>query len=219
MSEQIKICHISDLHGRFLDIKEDFDIVVCTGDHFPNSTRGNKNIEVKFQEKYFKENIERFLKMVKFKPFFWLPGNHDFFNPLEALQEEDVECYDLTDRFVKYKDKTFYGFPYINFMHGEWNYEKTAAEMESLVDTMLKKFDEEGTPDILCAHAPLYGLLDSDGTNSWGNFVLADKFFNFEPNKLPRHYLHGHVHESFGGGEFNSMLVSNASTKYRIVEI
>ena len=56
----MKILHSSDLHGSYKELlmalEGDFDVWVDTGDFFPNKTRGDRNIETSFQNKWFSWN-------------------------------------------------------------------------------------------------------------------------------------------------------------------
>src|ERR1700722_7487649 len=83
-SFKMRICHISDTHGSFPRLSGRYDIVLHTGDFFPNSTAvfaGNKTAEMIFQDDWLGENIKTMKPWLQGHPFLYVPGNHDFLHP------------------------------------------------------------------------------------------------------------------------------------------
>jgi len=220
----MKFCHVSDSHGYFPDLRGDFDFVVHSGDLFPNSNNGRyinksrdkKQREIEFQRSWIRRKSDTIHKWLRSKPLLYCAGNHDFFNPCDLLNELGVETIDLTNKSVEYAGYRWYGFPYVNFLVGEWNWELDKNELWQKTQWMMNKIS--GDTDILVAHDPIYGILDE----SWGehignNFIQDALTYRETAIKL---YLHGHCHESPGfiRMEELDLSVSNAAYAPRIIE-
>jgi len=214
----MKFIHTSDTHSAFIKLPTEGEVIIHTGDLLPNTTRGRRNIEINFQTWWVKQNIEYFKQWTDGRKFIFCEGNHDFIPVCDILNENGIDAINITNSFYEYKGIKIYGFPFINFMFGEWNRECPSLEMKRQVSIMMDLFHAQGTPDILAAHSPLSGILDVEKNISYGNSVLMNVFLYSEV-PLPKLYLHGHVHESHGTNVFNGMLISNAATIARTLEL
>jgi Icc-related predicted phosphoesterase len=227
----MKILHFSDNHGQFDDISnKEFDVVVCSGDFFPNKNWGplqNSRMhqeEIKFQTGWLKDRIPFMKEWLQNKPFLFCSGNHDFINPCAILQENGIKAIDLDNNVVEYGGLTWYGFPYIPMIQGFWNKECGSQYLKEETDKFVKRLEDANkfdALDVLVSHCPLYGILDECFGEHCGNQhmnnVLAYRF-----NKLPKLMCFGHIHNSWGCdtfGEEDEMFISNAATGYRILEI
>ncbi len=236
------ICHSSDQHGFqykvdgevvsiFPDIKEEFDVFVCSGDMLPNLVWGCNNkpdllpYEIKYQENWCRKYAEDINKWSHNKPFLFSSGNHDFINPCKILKEHGVNAIDLDNKVVEFMDYSWYGFPYVPFFGDNWNHERNAQDMFTECNRMLNRLKNSGKEnklDILVAHAPLMGLLDLAGREHIGNAQLLNTLM-YRMKNLSQLYLCGHCHQN--GGEIvwldnddgAEMLISNAATTYRII--
>lgn len=222
-----RICHVSDTHGGFPRLYGRYDLVLHTGDFFPNSHHvgiGNKTGEMSFQLQWLRDSIDEIKAWLQGHVLIYVPGNHDFLHPdlMEMeLQQAGVRAYGITDRMFTYQGITFYGFPYVPAIGGNmWNYEKEIPEMQVEVDKMVEKLNVEKV-DILCCHAPINKCLDLSYSNQLlGSSVIATALdYKIEQDKLPKVYLCGHIHEAHGLAMRNGMLVSNAATTYQIIEV
>lgn len=223
---KMRLCHISDTHGGFPRLHGKYDAVIHTGDFFPNSHfrgEGNKVREAVFQMRWLEDNIDVMKQQLQGHPYFFILGNHDFVNPkmVEAfLNSEGVVALDLTDQLVTFKGVNFYGFPYIPFIDGGWNYEKQIPEMQEEADKMAEVLNKTFV-DVLACHAPLNKCLDlSYGNQLLGSSVIANTLdYKVAKEFMPANYLCGHIHEAHGLTIRNGMLVSNAATTYQIIEV
>jgi Icc-related predicted phosphoesterase len=170
----MKIQHISDTHGS-IPILEG-DIVIHSGDMYPNIC----NNEEKQKNWFNGVKIDR--------PFFFCHGNHDYYMPENVI--------DITNKQVEYKGISIYGFPYVPYIDGDWNYELSISEMKEAVREIPKV-------DILVSHAPI--ILDKGMGN---NILLNHLFYN---DLMPKYFLCGHIHEGAGITEFKDTLISNAA--------
>ena len=172
----MKIQHCADSHGFFPDLSGDFDCVVHSGDIFPwsnngrgiNRNRTKKQREIDHQRYWTSTHAETIKGWVKGKPILYCAGNHDFYNPCELLNKLGVEVIDLTNRTVEYAGLRWHGFPYVNFLVGEWNWELDPSALYEKTQYTMNKI--AGDVDILVAHAPIYQTLDlTDDGEYMGN--------------------------------------------------
>src|ERR1019366_5702631 len=170
-----RCCHVSDTHGGFPRLHGRFDCVVHTGDFFPNSHHvgnGNKTSEMAFQLQWLRDSIPDIKLWLQGHTLIYVPGNHDFLHHdlMEyELQSAGVKVYGITDRMIKYEGVSFYGFPYVPAIGGNfWNYEREIPEMQVEVDKMVTALNAEKV-DVLLCHAPMNRCLDL----SYGNELLG----------------------------------------------
>ena len=221
-----RICHVSDTHGGFPRLHGRYDLIVHTGDFFPNSQHcvlADKTREMKFQLQWLRDNIRDIKLWLNGHTLVYVPGNHDFLHPdaMEyELQSAGIKAYGIANRLLKANEITFYGFPYVPSIDGTWNYEKDIPEMQIEVDKMVEALNVNKV-DILACHAPPHGCLDlTYGNEVIGSTVIGTALdYKIDKEMLPQVYLCGHVHEANGFRMRNGMLVSNAATTYQIVEI
>ena len=222
----MRMLHISDTHGQLPELNGRFDIVVHSGDFFPNSKKifsGNKKEEVSFQENWLISKIDQIKDFVQNCPFLFILGNHDFINPVkmeDILNQHGIKAINLTNKFVKFSDIHFYGFPYIPYIKGFWNYEKTSQEMQKEINKMAEIINNEDYIDVLVSHSPIYGILDTAFYNqNIGNQSLLNAINYNIIKKMPQYFLCGHCHEDFGITLKYNMLISNSATTQNIIEI
>lgn len=216
----MQIAHVSDSHGLIWpEIPDESELVIHSGDGLPNMTRGNIPVEIKFQSEWVENHVEKYKKWLKGKPLIYCQGNHCFISPVEILSKHGIECLDVTNNLIYFKGKSFYGFPFINYIDGEWNHERQlpemAQEMHKLKDVLLNQ-----KLDCLIAHAPIAGILDLEDGCRYGNTLMAN-MLNYELDKeqWPKAYCCGHVHASHNVIKLDSMTISNAATVAHLIEI
>lgn len=222
----MRLCHVSDTHGHFPRLYGRYDVVLHTGDFFPNSHHvgaGNKVQEAVFQFQWLRDNITEMKQQLQGHPYLFILGNHDFVDPqrMEAfLRSEGIDAHDLTDQVVTFQGVNFYGFPYVPAINGMWNYEREIPEMQKQVEPMIEALNKTYV-DVLACHAPLHKVLDlSMGNEILGSTVISDALdYKVAPDMQPAYYLCGHIHEAHGLSLRNGMLVSNAATTHQILEI
>lgn len=228
----MRICHISDTHGDFPKLYGRFDVIVHTGDLFPNSHNwmySNKSLEMEFQLNWLRNNLEKgtFGEWIRNYPFLYVPGNHDFlahYQMEEELNKYAIKAFDLTDQLVTYNDVNFYGFPYVPFINGMWNYERHLPEMQLEVDNLVNNFkkfkDNNQFVDVLVCHDPPHNNLDlTFGNDIIGSTVMATALDYRLDDMCPPYYLCGHCHEANGITIRNKTLISNAATTQHIIEV
>ena len=212
----MKIIHVSDTHGIFPRLPSGHDLVVHSGDLMPNRTRGNRDIEFSYQKNWLLRNVNRFREWLDGRPMIFCRGNHDF-SPLvqDILRDHKCDVTEITNKLYEFQGLRFYGFPYVNYMCGEWNFESTETELADYVGRL-----PWGKIDVMVAHAPIAGVLDQCYGDHIGIGAMNTAFsFGWARETWPKAYLHGHAHEAFGVDSIDGMLVSNAATIVREVEI
>lgn len=214
----MRIIHVSDMHGTFPTLP-DGDVVISSGDDLPNASRGNLEIEPFFQRNWIRSRLQEYKEWLGGKPFIRVAGNHDFCPMLcPMLNDIGIDANDITNRHYVFKGQRMYGFPYIPYIAGEWNFECTTSDMARQVRKLKDVFTTTGI-DILVAHAPIANILDNAYGDHIGNPQVKDLFqYILEEEQLPKLYLHGHNHEQPGHEKIGSILVVNAATTVKIIE-
>jgi Icc-related predicted phosphoesterase len=214
----MRLAHFSDIHGCIESLMQTpldgVDVVVNTGDLFPNSSRGNREIEVAYQRAWVGEWVDQLATWIGNRPFVTLMGNHDFYEGLAAdLIRCGVKACPIVGSHATVLDGLcFAGFGEIPYIAGEWNGEAREPELAALVEDT---FDLQ--PDILVTHAPPAGILDEDLGKEGGISALTSALA-YCPHKIKVH-LFGHMHQD-GGKMVEEMGVKfyNGATKLRFIE-
>jgi len=223
---KLRICHVSDTHGEFPHLHGRYDVVVHSGDFFPNSAAMmHKNLtqEMAFQLDWLSQNIRNIKLWLQGRSFLFILGNHDFLHPqlmAQTLATEGIAAINLTEQVISYENVNFYGFPYVPPINGMFNYEREIPEMEFEAEKMVKALNNSYV-DVLVTHAPLYQILDlTHGNDTIGSTVITN-VLDYKMNKehLPSYLLHGHCHEANGLAIRGEMLISNAACTYHIIEV
>ena len=221
-----RICHVSDTHGGLPKLHGRFDVVVHTGDFFPNSAAlmsGNRTQEMAFQLQWLRKVTHDIKLWLNGRPLIYVPGNHDFLHPdlmEDELKDAGISIYGIADRLLTHEGITYYGFPYVPTIDGRWNYERDIPEMQKECDKMTDVLNKTKV-DVLCCHAPPHGCLDlTYGNEAIGSTVINNMLdYKVESEMLPPIYLCGHCHEANGLRMRGSQLVSNAAVTYQILEV
>lgn len=225
----MKIFHCSDWHGQLSLDAGDVDVIVCSGDLFPNKSRGDRDIEVPFQTEWLQRNLNKFARLATHPvrgslPFLFTSGNHDFIDPCPMLREYAVNAINLDDRMVTVDGVRFFGLPWIPFIIGEWAFELPPSELTAKTHEI--PLDDV---DVLVSHCPPSGFLDMDENGlRRGNSALTSRLY-YDCERWPKAILTGHIHNSYGmidmsgpspaSDENRTCIISNAATGSREVEI
>lgn len=224
----IKIIHVSDTHGYFKPFQkhDDCEVIVHSGDFFSNSHfimdipryyLGQR----RFQTEWLEDNIETLKRWLDGRVLLFTLGNHDFIESQEMeliLNTNNIKALDLTNQLITFKNKSFYGFPYINYINGYWNFELHEEQMKDKFQSVIDLLDNKNIKlDCLVAHSPIYGVLDIEKDVNLGSFSIANGI-SYLLNNKPRFYLCGHIHKAEGTQELligeDSLFISNAACVY-----
>lgn len=211
----MRILHISDTHGLppTPPDPDNFDVVVHSGDLMPNRTFGLKVVEETFQAYWIENTAHEFHEHYRAKPFLFVPGNHDYIDPVPALRAHGIDARSLCETSVELEGVTFYGHPW-SPEFGGWNWMCGEREMGE----RLAPFARRGA-NVLVSHGPMYGVLDRNRSgHRCGCKVLRSVLQDMaEP---PKALLHGHIHEAAGLMRWSRGIdVSNAARTQRIVTV
>ncbi len=220
-----RICHVSDTHGFFPKLLGKFDMVVHSGDFFPNSqfVWSNKVREMEFQYQWLESKIPVMKEWLQNHPFLFTLGNHDFLSAefmAQILNAAGIKSFCLHDKITNLDGINFYGFPYIPNINGVWNYERSLDQMVPHIDLLSETLNQTYV-DVLVSHPPPYKCLDlSNGNEFLGSTALSNALdFKIAQEMLPSVIMFGHIHEAQGVSMRNGMLCSNAATTQRIIEL
>jgi Icc-related predicted phosphoesterase len=216
---------VSDTHGSFPTLYGRFDVVVHSGDFFPNSQNvmSNKQLEMAFQLDWLQQIAPVMKQWLRGHTFLFTLGNHDFLHEgmvTMTLANAGINAQCLHDRNIHFQGLQFYGFPYVPEINGMWAYEKTIPEMQIEVDRMVGDLNKKRA-DVLVCHSPLYKALDlTIGNQLMGSTVISNAIdYKIEKDNMPSHYLCGHCHEGNGVSMRNGLFISNAALTQTIVEV
>lgn len=221
----MRIVHISDTHGSLPNgFLPECDLVIHSGDFFPNRRRKDRPEgethqeflweEAKFQATWWKQNQEDWEKWLNGTTLFFSAGNHDM-----AVLMGNGNIHDITEGIRWCKDSqgtnySFYGFPYIPRLVGEWNYEVESDRLKELTLNI-------PPCDILVAHCPMAGMFDRDAScmeKGAGNPYLYTAIM-YEKITVRKAVLSGHFHG--GGGTINEagLVISQAAERINVLDI
>lgn len=212
------LLHVSDTHGLFVPLDSTATVVIHTGDFFPNVSRGIAAVERGFQATWMNSRMRDFQRWIGTRRFLYVPGNHDYFDPVPMMQERGVNAWNLhtggPERIGKHR---VFGFPWVPRFTGEWNYECNGLEMHDRLEP-LRRALEAGEVDILACHTPIYGVLDRVGDDRTGSMHLRGALETC--TNPPRYVLHGHIHCATGIMHWKrGIVVSNAATMQRRIKL
>lgn len=218
----MRILHVSDLHGTLPKIAGEWDVMCNTGDWMP--TKGRRmgemirpHAEIQYQCGWIYRERMAIKEWLGGRPMIFVPGNHDFYDPIPALRDAGIDAIDANEKLVELEGLTFYGIPHIPWHPHydgapEWCRqvrEEQIAERVALIPRHL---------DVLMTHAPPAGILDAEGERSYGSTAIRDGLL-YEAWRRPRLHLFGHVHRANGVMTWLGTTVSNAATGARLIEI
>ncbi len=219
----MRICHLSDTHAKFPPLKGIFDVVVHSGDWLPDFLAPYE-FRAEAQEGWIIKNIDTIRTWLNNKPFLFSQGNHDFANPdrvEKLLRQAGIQAYNTENKIVSLFDYNFYGFPWLPYINGNFNYEleekPMITEINNLADTLNKNY-----VDVLIAHCPPYKLLAEDLRNGieYGNREFRQLLdFKLQKDMMPQLICTGHIHSGSGIKPYKNTLISNAATTQFILEI
>ncbi len=217
----MRILHISDNHSRFWPLKNYVDVIVNSGDMFPDPPTATRKDE--WQKHWVEQNIEKFKNWLSGRPYLFCSGNHDFLDGMifeGILRDNNIEAYCLNDKVVNFDGVQFYGFPYVPTINGRYNFECDYQSMMKHVERLVDTVNNLIHLDILVCHCPPSGVLDYcfNQYRSFGNAAMTNALsYKIKEDKMPSAYLTGHIHSSQGITTLGSMIVSNAATTQHII--
>lgn len=225
--------HVSDTHGAFPPLPKEGEVVIHSGDILPTLFKYHPEHDLAFQVWFVQDRLEKYKAWLEDRPSIFVDGNHDWTNPAYALLNEGLRSTDATNRVVQFEGKSFYGFPFIPYIAGHYNYERDHAAMTQEIERMVLRLTNAGLGpefDCLIAHCPPYGVLDlleqADMVNDemvkntyhCGNRALTTAL-TYQDILKPKTILCGHFHGCPGEESLLGIKVSNAATTVRLVEI
>lgn len=213
----MKILHISDTHGSFDPLKlEGVDVIVHSGDFFPDFDVVSKERSREQQRDWFLNNRDNFDIWREKKTFLYVPGNHDF-APIDLIEDLAIDAHRLGYIPKEIDEVTFIGFRYVPWINGYWNNELRKLDMRKMYDEFVDIWDLYGGADVLVTHAPAHGVLDNE-RQRYGCTTLRN-VLDYEITRKPLFHLHGHIHEAngfwvdhYGDSDFDFTVTSNAAT-------
>jgi len=212
----MKILHVSDTHGRFSQRFEEASVIVHTGDFMPNKTRGVRAIEPGHQEYWIRSVMPHLVEWCGDRPFLFMPGNHDFFDPCSIMRRAGISAHNLWEQGPKTVNGVhFGGVPFVPWMGGDWNYEAGEAEIEHYL-TFLDDCD------VFVTHCPPSGVLDRPYAGFGGRpgSIGSVAIRGYVEKRRPKWHLCGHCHECGGQREMlDETMVVNGATSARVIDI
>lgn len=193
------------------------DIVVHSGDFLPNQSRGVRAIEHAYQCEWIRRNKDALRSWVGDRKLLVCSGNHDYVDVAQELSRIGIDATSLDDRLVDVDGMSFFGFPWVPWFTGEWNYEVSDSRIAFLARDLAELMNH-GAVDVLVSHGPMGHVLD---VNRYGEHCgsMAMRALVDSARHPPVAMLHGHIHESFGQATHGDTIVSNAAMGWQVVEV
>lgn len=181
----LKVCVLSDLHGR-LPLVPECDVVVLAGDVAPDAKfhwHMTSTMRAEEQRTWFDVTYREWEASVVQAPIILaIPGNHDWCQTLP----DGLRTQWLIDQGVTIDGRTFYGMPWVPRMYGRWTFE---ANREYRRDRCA---DIPVGLDLLITHAPPHRILDRTMDNE---SVGCEEIRAALGRTVPKHHVFGHIHE------------------------
>lgn len=198
----IKICAISDVHGKWSGLKiPECDLLISCGDY---SFRG---------EKHMVRDYHKWLSKQPAKKIISVQGNHELwveqnFEQAKLVAEEACPGVVFLDHgIIMINDIKIYCSAATPFFHN-WAWNLYPAELEKWWD---KIHDDT---DIICTHGPAYGILDqvnyADGTPKTGSLGCPHLAKRIKEIKPDLHFC-GHIHSGHGEKHIDGTSYYNVS--------
>ena len=204
----MKICAISDMHGKLDFNIEESDLLVICGDITPLAVQSY----VTSTNKWFKKKFFPWLKEQKADKVLVIGGNHDmslFVDPkpfIDLCNEVNTELgkdfvtYLNCEEYI-YKGLRIYGTPMCKIF-GHWYFMYDENHQDEIYNKYLEeKSNNNETVDIVIAHDAPYGVSDVcyDMQFPWtrdGEHIGNVAFERFISKLQPKFLFHGHLHSS-----------------------
>lgn len=219
----MKIAHTSDTHGYFPTISSDVDLIIHSGDFFPDPiySCSLKDL-ISFQTNWLFTNLATIRDWTHGKTIIFCQGNHDWPNPKiheSILNSGKINAYVLHESISNIKGLYFYGFPFVPTINDTHNHNKDHPEMNKAVQKLVQASNNKKV-DVIIAHCPPAGVLDlAKSGQRFGNLEMSRAFMN-DFKVFPKAFLCGHIHYSGGKlAQIGKMIVSNAATTINYIEI
>lgn len=220
----MKILHVSDTHGHFPPLRGDADVVVHSGDFAANSPwQGGRRLpilEQAYQERWLDNMMPQVKRWLGGRPLLFVGGNHDFHDPVPQMVAAGIDAQSIDRELVSFGGLNFFGFPFVRYFGGNWNFELSEKELEEAYAHYAGELLDNGGIDVLVSHSPMHGVLDRvDESNRAGSHALRALLQNCR--HMPKALLVGHIHEA-GGGQLRwsrGLQVSNAARTQQIVTV
>lgn len=214
----MRIIHVSDTHGNFPTIPSFSDIVVHSGDIFPDSPRFISHSDsALWQRNWIIQNINKIKLWIKDLPFYFILGNHDYIGSIEVeniLKSAGIKAFSLEQDIKNINGINIYGFPCVNYINGMFNYELSTRAMQIKCGELKEKLESQYI-DILVCHGPMTNGLSNEGFADYGNAILEQYIMSMDKNYIPSHMLVGHCHNAKGikfRQDLNMLIVNSATT-------
>lgn len=240
-NDVLRIVHVSDQHGMipsrngFANLLNIADLVVLSGDLFPNSTRGVRSIEETFQTEWMAGRVihpvnskhragmtplELWLDFLGELPVLVVGGNHDYVDFAKLVKDfrrENLLTHNLaTEGPIELFGLRFAGIAEIPWIDGEWNNESVPTDLRRATYDL---FDQN--PDVIVSHSPPAGIL----AGPYGSEPLTNCLSYRDHNVKAVLFGHAHedggklIEESFGEDASQTILFSNAACHVNSVKI
>lgn len=181
----MNILHISDTHGfhRQIEIPENIDMIICTGD------AGNQKDP--YQNEWEMKDFLMWYESIKVKYKVYIPGNHD-----TSIERGLIKKLDFLSRYIHLLNHDWieiegikiFGSPYTPTF-GDWSFMKDRSKLYRLWEQIPENMD------IIAVHGPCKGILDLSYNRQNELEFCGDSALGKIVRKLePKLFLSGHIH-------------------------
>jgi Icc-related predicted phosphoesterase len=200
----MRVCCISDLHGRLPDDVDECDLLLIAGDISAHTRDDN--------ERFLRRDFPNWLERQPAKEIVGIAGNHDFVAQQWPSVFRDLPWHYLDNQVIELAGLKIAGSPWTP-RYGFWAFMAADDELARIWKQMPDDID------VLLTHGPPYGFCDltADGVHA-GSLSLRERILELDQLKL---HAFGHIHHTRGADVISTgaIVVNCALTdeRYRIV--
>lgn len=203
----MKICCISDLHGRLPKSLPKHDLLVIAGDICPL-----ENHQTYYQRKWLREDFQKWWASMNSPAGIGCWGNHDVFAEVENNKslgfEYEERVLAITDLMViHHEGLNIFLSSFQNPFGVGWSFNLNEVGQKRIFDQVPDNID------IIVSHGPVFGYGDrakrfkQPGYEDTGSKALLELVDRVKPKLV----VTGHIHSGYGKYQHNETVIVNAS--------
>jgi len=201
----MKLCCISDIHGKLNFKVPEADLLLIAGDLCP--AYHNAGMSIKRQVDWLDSHFRYWLLEQPITECVACAGNHDWIweKYPHKVPQLNTNFHYLEDREIEILGLKIYGTP-VQPPFYNWAFNRSKGAIQKYWDNI-----PEGL-DILLLHSPPYGIMDKTSSINYGSENIGSKSLKKRIDEVkPKIVVFGHNHNEHGKIEQDGIIYINAS--------